>query len=41
MVAVFSPVNALGLKLSTVLLFLALQSLAPFVILHPSVYNID
>ncbi len=41
MVVVFNPVNALGLKLSTVLSFLVFEILTPFVILHPSVYNID
>lgn len=41
MVVAFNPVNARGLKLSTVLSFMALETLTPFVILHPNVYNID
>ena len=41
MVSALHPVNAWGLKLSTVLTFLVLEALAPFVILHPSGYNVD
>jgi hypothetical protein len=41
MVGAPHPVNALGLKLSTVLRFPLLESLTPFVILHASGYNYE